>query len=192
MSDDTTPAPTLENEPPTKRRPTRMIAMASAVAAIIAVAGVGLAISSNKSDDKATPSAATTSNAPDPTPSTKDVAQQFADWRDNGGLDTLTTLTDDLKAVSDASDPVDLDDLRDSCSTLTADIETAQEGDPLPDTATNTRWSLALEHLGNSATACTLGAVSSDQASFDLMASEMEIGLKHLTAVNKRVDEALG
>lgn len=116
----------------------------------------------------------------------------MADWRDGGGLDTLSPLTGDLKAVSKASDPVDPDGLRDSCSTLTADIETAQEGDPLPDTATNKRWSLALEHLGNSAIACTLGAVSGDQASFDLMASEVEIGVKHLNAVNKRLDEALG
>ncbi|MGW4042989.1 hypothetical protein [Streptomyces sp. NPDC004721] len=190
MSDDTTPAPTLEDEPPTKKRPTRAITIGSAVAAILVIAGVGLAISSNKSDDKAAPAAS--SSAPGPTPSaSKDIAQEFADWRDDGGLDTLTTLSADLKAVDEASHPADLDGLRDSCSTLTADIETAQEGDPLPDKATNKRWSLALEHLGNSATACTLGAVSSDQASFDLMASEMEIGTKHLHAVVERVGEVL-
>ncbi|MFB6955489.1 hypothetical protein ACFCYB_00275 [Streptomyces sp. NPDC056309] len=191
MSNDATPAPAPEVEPPTKKRPTRAITITSAVAAILVIAGVGLAIASNKSDNKAAP-AATTSSTPTPEPSaSKDIAQEFADWRDDGGLDTLTTLSADLKAVDEASHPADLDGLRDSCSTLTADIETAQEGDPLPDTATNKRWSLALEHLANSATACTLGAVSSDQASFDLMASEMEIGTKHLHAVVERVGEVL-
>lgn len=191
MSDDTTPAPTLEDEPPHKKRRTRAITIASAAAAIVVIAGVGLAISINKSDDKGVPS--TSSSAPDPTPSvSKDIAQEIADWRDNGGSDTLSTLVSDLTAVGKASDPVDLDGLRDSCSTLTADIESAQEGNPIPDAATNKRWSLALEHLGNSASACTRGAVSGDQDSFDLMASEMEIGTKHLKAVNKSLGEALG
>ncbi|MFJ6563160.1 hypothetical protein ACIQMV_25535 [Streptomyces sp. NPDC091412] len=57
--------------------------------------------------------------------------------------------------------------------------------------ATNKRWSLAFEYPANSATACTLGAVSGDQACFDLMASEVEIGLKYLKAANKRLDGVL-
>ncbi|MFB7713967.1 hypothetical protein [Streptomyces sp. NPDC056105] len=61
----------------------------------------------------------------------------------------------------------------------------------MPDTAMAKRWDLALEHLANSVTACTEGSISEDQASFDLMASEMDIGIKHLNAVNKHLDEVV-
>jgi hypothetical protein len=146
-------------------------------------------ISNHKDDDnkaaRPAPAAAKSSASPS-------MAEQMHDWGNNGGSETLTTLVDDLSAVEDDSDPVDLDGLRDSCSTLTADIEAAQQEDPVPDPATNKRWKLALEHLGNSATACSTGAVSGDQTQFDLMASEMDIGIKHLDAVNKRVDEIMG
>ncbi|MEU4087571.1 hypothetical protein [Streptomyces aureus] len=59
----------------------------------------------------------------------------------------------------------------------------------MPDDKLAARWRLALEHLGKSASACTVGAASEDQASFDLMAAEMAIGIKHLDAVSKRINE---
>ncbi|MFH8736795.1 hypothetical protein [Streptomyces sp. NPDC017964] len=121
----------------------------------------------------------------------KDPAQQFLDWADNGGSESIDTIATDLGAVDKDSHPVDLAGLRESCSTLTADIEAAQGGDPMPDKAMAKRWDLALEHLANSATACTEGSISEDQASFDLMASEMDIGIKHLNAVNKHLDEVI-
>ncbi|MGW3361036.1 hypothetical protein ACWDFL_37615 [Streptomyces bungoensis] len=188
MSYDATPPPVAAEPPPAKKRHTNAIIIGSTVLAIAGIATVGLLISSGKHDD---------SEAAKPTPSTKtsaapSMADRMHDWSDKGGSATLTTLVADLKQVGDDSDPVDLDALRDSCSTLTADIEAAQQEDPVPDTATDKRWSLALEHLGNSATACTTGAVSGDQTQFDLMASEMDIGIKHLNAVNKRVDEIMG
>lgn len=111
------------------------------------------------------------------------------EWRDNGGSATLDTLTTDLAAVDKDSNPVDLAGLRDSCSTLTADLETARAGTPMPHPPTAQRWNLALDHLTASAKACTDGAVSGDQASFDLMASEMDIGIKHMAAVAKQIGE---
>ncbi|MER6280631.1 hypothetical protein ABT202_30760 [Streptomyces sp900105245] len=173
---------------PARKRKTAAIAVGAAVVAVAGITTAGLLIGSGKHDDdkgaKATPSAIK-SSAPS-------MAERMHDWSDDGGSETLTTLVDDLKEVGDDSEPPDLDGLRDSCSTLTADIEAAQEEDPVPDSATNKRWALALDHLGNSATACTTGAVSGDQTQFDLMASEMEIGIKHLNAVNKRVDKIMG
>ncbi|MFD8771392.1 hypothetical protein ACFRCQ_28255 [Cytobacillus firmus] len=128
---------------------------------------------------------------PAKTSASKDPAQQFLDWADNGGSESIDTIATDLGAVDKASHPVDLAGLRESCSTLTADIEAAQGGDPMPDKAMAKRWDLALTHLANSATACTEGSISEDQASFDLMASEMDIGIKHLNAVNKHLDEVI-
>lgn len=157
------------------------------VAAIAGIVAAGTLIRSDRHDDKPAkqhPAAAETSASPS-------AAQQLRDWSSNGGNDTLTALAGDLTAVDNDSHPVNLDRLRDSCSTLTADIEAAQEGDPLPDPTTNKRWILALQHLAQSATACSAGAVSGDQAQFDLMASEMDIGIKHLSAVNKRLDQIL-
>ncbi|WP_327324571.1 hypothetical protein OG735_20115 [Streptomyces sp. NBC_01210] len=121
------------------------------------------------------------------TPTTKDPAQEFLDWADKGGSATLDAIATDLAAVDKASEPVDLAGLRESCSTLTADLEVAQKADPMPDPKTAQRWQLALEHLTASAAACTEGAISEDQAAFDLMASEMDIGIKHLAAVNKHL-----
>ncbi|MCX5441347.1 hypothetical protein OHB53_08645 [Streptomyces sp. NBC_00056] len=129
-------------------------------------------------------------NSASPTAS-KDPSQQFLDWADNGGSESIDTIATDLGAVDEDSHPVDLAGLRESCSTLTADIEAAQGGDPMPDKAMAKRWDLALKHLANSATACTEGSVSEDQTSFDLMASEMDIGIKHLNAVNKHLDELI-
>ena len=182
MSYEVTPPP----EPRPAKKHTNAIIIGTAIVAIAGIATAGLLISNNKHNaDKPQPKAATTSAAPS-------MADRLHDWSDNGGNDTLTTLSKDLGKVADDSDPIDLDDLRDSCSTLTADIEAAQQDDPLPDPATNKRWNLALKHLGNSATACSTGAVSGDQTQFDLMASEMDIGIKHLNAVNKRLDEVMG
>jgi hypothetical protein len=188
MSYDVTPPPMPTEPPPAKKHNRNAIIIGGAVAAIAGIVIAGVAISSDKRDGNAAkprPSATKTSTAPS-------MADRMHDWSDNGGNETLTTLVADLQQVGDDSDPIDLDGLRDSCSTLTADIEAAQEEDPVPDAATNKRWSLALEHLGNSATACTTGAVSGDQSQFDLMASEMDIGIKHLNAVDKRVDEIMG
>jgi hypothetical protein len=127
-----------------------------------------------------------------PTPSaSKDATQEFRDWADNGGSDTLDTILTDLAAVQEASNPADLDALRKSCPTMTANLEVAKQGDTMPGPA-GQRWTLALEHLAASAAACSEGAVSGDQAAFDLMASEMDIGISHITAVNKHLDEALG
>lgn len=97
-----------------------------------------------------------------------------------------------LKQVDKDSDPVDLAALQTSCAQLTADIEAAAEEDPMPDETLAKRWKLALDHLGKSASACTVGAASEDQASFDLMAAEMSIGTDHLNAVVKRVGEITG
>lgn len=119
----------------------------------------------------------------------KDALQQMIEWRDNGGSTTLATLMTDLAAVDEDSRPVDLAGLRDSCSTLTADLEAARGGTPMPHPATAQRWNLALDHLAASAKACTDGAVSGEQASFDLMASEMDIGIKHMEAVAKQIGE---
>lgn len=120
----------------------------------------------------------------------KDVVQEFRDWANSGGSDSLDTIMTDLAAVDKASDPVDLKGLRKSCPTLTADLEAAKQGDPMPGKA-GQRWALALDHLAASAAACSEGAVSEDQAAFDLMASEMDIGISHLDAVNKHLDEVL-
>ena len=59
----------------------------------------------------------------------------------------------------------------------------------MPDDKLAARWKLALDHLGKSASACTVGAASEDQASFDLMAAEMAIRNKHLDAVVTRINE---
>lgn len=131
-------------------------------------------------------------SAPSPTASpsaSKDTVQQFIEWRDDGGSATLDTLMADLKAVDEDSHPVDFAGLRESCSTLTADLEAARGGAPMPHPPTAQRWQLALEHLTASAKACSDGAVSEDQESFDLMASEMDIGIKHMDAVVKQIGE---
>lgn len=177
-------------DPPPKKNRANAYIIGGAAVAVAAIIGVTFAIKSSDSgnDAKTEPAATATSASPTPSP---DITDQFIDWRDNGGNETLTTLGDDLSAVDKASDPVDLEGLRDACATLTADVETAQQGDPIPDDATNKSWDLALEHLANSATACTLGAVGNDQASFDLMASEMDIGIRHLNAVSKHLDKIL-
>ncbi len=164
--------------------------MHARTAAILALAALTLTACGTRE-------AASGKPAPTPTPTTasatpsKSITDQLIDWRDNGGSDTIQTLADDLSAVGKASDPIDLAGLLEACSTLTADLETAQQQDPVPDKATNTSWTLALDHLTKSATACTNGAVSQDQDDFDLMASEMQIGIKHLNGVNDGIDKFL-
>ncbi|MCX5357532.1 hypothetical protein OG864_02010 [Streptomyces sp. NBC_00124] len=117
------------------------------------------------------------------------MVDQLIEWRDGGGSETLDTFLQDLTAVDKASDPVDLDGPRDACADLAAHVETAQLEDPIPDKTANNSWKLALEHLAASATACTNGAVSESQDDFDLMASEMDIGIRHMTAVSDRLGE---
>ncbi|MEV0926904.1 hypothetical protein AB0I99_17560 [Streptomyces spongiicola] len=155
----------------------------------IILAGV-LAVSLTGCGSRTTPAAEPPAPTPTASPSpTMDAAQQMVEWRDSGGMDTLQTLMTDLSAVQEDSDPVDLNGLRDSCSTLTANLETARGGTPMPHPATAQRWKLALEHLTASAKACSDGAVSGDQSSFDLMASEMDIGIKHMEAVAEHIGE---
>jgi hypothetical protein len=160
--------------------------MHARTAAILTIAALALtACGSQKSaSSKPTPTATTASATP-----SKSMVDQLIAWRDSGGGDTLDTLVSDLGAVDKASDPIDLPALLEACSTLTANLESAQQEDPVPDEDTNKRWALALEHLTNSATACTTGAVSENQDDFDLMASEMEIGIKHLDAVSENLNK---
>lgn len=163
---------------------TRIALAATLAAACLTLTACG---GEQAADTKTTPTASATPTA---SPS-KNATDQLIDWRDNGGGKTLNTLVTDLGAVDEASDPVDLPALLDACSTLTADLEVAQQGDPIPDEETNRSWSLALEHLTASASACTTGAAGDDQASFDLMAAEMEIGIKHLDTVSTSLDKFL-
>jgi hypothetical protein len=125
-------------------------------------------------------------------PASPDPTEAFKSWADSGGSDTLQTILDDLDSVNKASSAAGLDQLSDSCAQLTADIETAQTGDALPDKAAATAWKLAMEHLQQSASACTAGANSGEQSDFDTMSAEMAIGVKHLNAVNSRLDEVIG
>lgn len=140
----------------------------------------------DRGDTKAKPVASAASPTASPTP---DVIDQLIEWRDGGGSATLDTFLEDLAAVDKASDPVDLDGLRGACADLAAHVEAAQLKDPIPDKTTNDSWKLALKHFAASATACSNGAVSDSQDDFDLMASEMDIGIRHLTAVSKRLGE---
>jgi predicted small secreted protein len=133
----------------------------------------------------AAPSVSSTAPA-SPTP---DVVDQMIEWRDSGGSETLDTFLKDLTAVDKASHPVDLDGLRDACADLAAHVETAQLEDPIPDETANNSWKLTLKHFAASATACSNGAVSDSQDDFDLMASEMDIGIRHMTAVSDRLSE---
>lgn len=133
---------------------------------------------------KQQPTTATASASP-----SLDPAAKVRAWANEGGTDTLNTLTKGLGKVDKDSHPVDLAGLQDSCAQLTADVETAQGEAPMPDETLAKRWKLALDHLGKSATACTVGAASEDQASFDLMSAEMSIGNEHLNAVVKRINE---
>ncbi|MER5467206.1 hypothetical protein [Streptomyces sp. NPDC002685] len=135
----------------------------------------------------ATPKQPATTSA-SASPSTAPADKMLA-WADAGGFDTLDTLMKSLGQVDKDSDPVDLAALQTSCAQLTADVEAAAEEDPMPDETLANRWKLALDHLGKSASACTVGAASEDQASFDLMDAEMSIGNKHLNAVVKRINE---
>lgn len=154
---------------------------ASLTVIALALTGCGTSKQPAASDKAATTPTASAS---------KGIAQEFRDWNHSGGSDHIDTIMTDLAAVDKASDPVDLKGLRESCPTLTADLEAAMQADPMPGEA-GQRWALALKHLAASAAACSEGAVSEDQAAFDLMASEMDIGVSHLTAVNKHLDEVL-
>ncbi|MFF1770484.1 hypothetical protein [Streptomyces sp. NPDC058249] len=135
----------------------------------------------------ATPEQPATTSA-SASPST-DPAAKVRAWADAGGTDTLGTIAKSLGQVDKDSHPVDLAALQTSCAQLTADVEAAQGEDPMPDKTLAKRWKLALDHLGKSASACTVGAASEDQASFDLMSAEMSIGTEHLNAVVKRINE---
>lgn len=150
-------------------------------AACLAVAGCG-----GETDTKAKPTPAASSEFASATPG---VTDQLIEWRDSGGSETLDTLSRDLAAVDNASHPVDLVGLRESCADLAAHVETAELQDPIPDETANNSWKLALKHFAASATACSNGAVSDSQDDFDLMASEMDIGIRHLTAVSDRINE---
>lgn len=121
-----------------------------------------------------------------------DPMAELRAWADAGGNDTLKALMKSLGQVAKDSDPVDLPALQTSCAQLTADVEAATEEAPMPDAKLAKRWKLALDHLGKSASACTVGAASEDQASFDLMSAEMSIGTAHLNAVVKRIGEITG
>ncbi|WP_234539426.1 hypothetical protein [Streptomyces shenzhenensis] len=118
-----------------------------------------------------------------------DLAAKVRAWASAGGTDMLSTLAKSLSQVDKDSHPVDLAALQTSCAQLTADVEAAQGEAPMPDETLAKRWKLALDHLGKSASACTVGAASEDQASFDLMSAEMSIGNDHLNAVVKRINE---
>lgn len=161
------------------RHTTAITTLAAALA--LALAGCG-----GQDDTKAKPAPSTSSEPASPTP---DVVDQLIEWRDGGGSETLDTFLKDLTVVDKASDPVDLDVLRDACADLAAHVETAQLEDPIPDETANNSWKLTLEHLAASATACSNGAVSDSQDDFDLMASEMDIGIRHMAAVSDRIGE---
>ncbi|MFJ4836333.1 hypothetical protein ACIP79_41550 [Streptomyces sp. NPDC088747] len=160
------------------RRPI-VIAAALSIAATIGLAGCG-----GQDNVKAKPSVRSEPASPTP-----DVVDQLVEWRDSGGSETLDTFLEYLSAVDKASDPVDLGGLRDACADLAAHVETAELEDPIPDETANNSWKLALGHFAASATACTNGAVSDSQDDFDLMASEMDIGIRHMTAVSDRIGE---
>jgi hypothetical protein len=161
-----------------------MHARITTIATLTAALALSLTGCGGQDDVKAKP--ALSSEAASPTP---DAVDQLIEWRDGGGSETLDTFLKDLTVVDEASDPVDLDVLRDACADLAAHVETAQLEDPIPDKTANNSWKLALEHLAASATACSNGAVSDSQDDFDLMASEMDIGIRHMTAVSDRIGE---
>lgn len=120
---------------------------------------------------------------------TPDLATKLIDWADGGGQADLSTISEDLDAVETDLNEEDIDGLIESCAALAADVETAQAGDPPPDKTARHHWEKALEHWGDAASECTLGASSDDPSGLGRMGGELTIGSEHMSKFNDRFDE---
>lgn len=120
------------------------------------------------------------------------AAADLEDWYNDTGEDHLSTIYDDLdKAGNDLND-YDLDAATDSCSALTAHVETARADESPPDKIARQHWEKMLEHLEKAGSECTVGATGEDGAAFDRTSAELSIGKHHMDAFNDRYTDVTG
>jgi len=94
-------------------------------------------------------------------------------WQDNGGLDRVKALLNDLEAAQDAGRAADLAGMDRACSALHADAEAAQAYHPIPDREAQAHWAATLTHLTHASATCVTAIRTRDAELFAQATNEM-------------------
>jgi hypothetical protein len=94
-------------------------------------------------------------------------------WQDNGGLDRVKAVLNDLEAAQDAGKADDLAGMSRACRSLHSDAEAAKAYMPIPDPPAQTHWAAALAHLTHASATCVNAIRNRDADLFAQASAEM-------------------
>lgn len=113
-------------------------------------------------------------------------------WQDNGGLNQVKALLNDLEAAQDAAHADDLAGMGRACRSLLSDAEAAKAYTPIPDPEAQTHWAAALAHLTHASATCLTAIRDQDadlfaQSAYEMGAvpAEVSVVINRLLAVNQ-------
>jgi hypothetical protein len=106
-------------------------------------------------------------------PSTGYSSTPIGAWRDNGGLDHVKALLNDLEAAQDAGKAKDLAGMDRACRSLHSDAEAAKAYLPIPDPRAQTHWAAALANLTHASATCVTAIRNRDADLFTQASDEM-------------------
>jgi hypothetical protein len=112
--------------------------------------------------------------------------QSFTDWYSQGGRTHITALTEDARAMGNATD---LETDAKACTSGVEHAQAAKAYPPIPDTTAQQHWARMLELFGQAARDCKAGAESSDAALLRTSASELEQTLTESSVLEARLRE---
>ncbi len=135
------------------------------------------------------PSAAVSSGPPSPPPIRIDPAHAVADaaWYSGGGRSVAAAVLTDATAMAADRIEQDYNALGSDCSRLGDDVAAAQAYQPMPDTAAQLSWAVALGHLGLGADACLYGVSNSLTSQLASGAIEIDTGSTTLRSMESQL-----
>lgn len=108
-------------------------------------------------------------------------------WQDNGGLDRVKALLNDLEAAQDAGKAADVAGMGRACRSLHSDAEAAQAYTPIPDPEAQAHWAATLAHLSHASADCVTAISNRDANLFARATDEMAAVPADVSGVLRRL-----
>jgi len=120
-------------------------------------------------------------------PSNRDIAARIMAWNSGGGQDRLNALSRDMSAIGADGQNQDASQMSADCTTLSGDVKSAQQYDPIPDGEAQQHWAAGLADVASAASDCTAGTASLDTAQILKASAEISAGNDELVKTAARL-----
>ena len=174
--------------PPAKRKIGRYIAGGVVLLFIVAgIAGSGDTEKDASSSDGVVTTPTTASTPAATTKTTAAATVSMATWTSRYGCDDADTLGNDLTALSEDAESMDISGMSSSCRTFERHLTTAKSHLPTPDAQLTSALTTAYGYFSQATAACISGIANMDPDELGEMATYIQLGGASIDTATARI-----